>query len=288
MRQDAACWSPAPGSPRCWEATAGPDRCWPRRRTAIATACRPYGRATMPSALPGSEGCDSQPLPPSAAGWSAHRPVPPAGDPGYARAAAGTPGHRGNEARAGKCLDNNGGRTTDGNPVVLSTCDGSAEQQWTLQGDGTIRNQGHCLAVQHAGTTSMTPVWLYTCDGGPAQLWRTGSNHAVVNPNSGLCLADSHSATADGNPIWVYTCDGGPPSGGACRAWPPIRPVRRCRWGTSPDGRRSSRTTSPRTCRWAASRRRSPANGPPTPTGGPTPAATAPTSRPRPSASVTA
>ena len=111
---------------------------------------------------------------------------------------------------AGKCLDNSGGRTTDGNPIILSTCAGSAGQQWTLQGDGTIRNQGHCLAVQHAGTTSMTPVWLYTCDGGPAQLWRTGSNHAVVNPNSGLCLADSHSATADGNPIWVYTCDGGP------------------------------------------------------------------------------
>ena len=58
---------------------------------------------------------------------------------------------------AGKCLDNSGGSTANGNPIVLSTCNGSAEQQWTLPGDGTIRNQGHCLAVQHAGVTSMTP-----------------------------------------------------------------------------------------------------------------------------------
>ena len=62
---------------------------------------------------------------------------------------------------AGKCLDNSGGSTADGNPIVLSTCNGSAGQQWTLPGDGTVRNQGHCLAVQHAGIASMTPVWLY-------------------------------------------------------------------------------------------------------------------------------
>src|SRR5690348_14870075 len=111
---------------------------------------------------------------------------------------------------AGKCLDNSGGSIANGNPIVLSACNGSAEQQWTLPGDGTIRNQGHCLAVQHAGITSMTPVWLYACDGGPAQLWQANGNHTVVNPHSGLCLADSHSGTADGNPIWVYTCDAGP------------------------------------------------------------------------------
>jgi hypothetical protein len=111
---------------------------------------------------------------------------------------------------AGKCLDDLGGSTADGNPIVLSSCNGSTQQQWTLNGDGTIRNQGHCLAVQYAGVSSMTPVWLYTCDGGPAQLWTIQSNAAVVNPHSGLCLADAHSGTANGNPIWVYTCDAGP------------------------------------------------------------------------------
>ena len=111
---------------------------------------------------------------------------------------------------ARKCLDNSGGNTANGNPIVLSACNGSAEQQWTLPGDGTIRNHGHCLAVRHAGVTSMTPVWLYTCDGGPAQLWKATSSQTVVNPHSGLCLADSRSKTADGNPIWVYSCDAGP------------------------------------------------------------------------------
>lgn len=111
---------------------------------------------------------------------------------------------------AGKCLDNLGGSTANGNPIVLSTCNGSPEQQWSLSGDGTIRNQGYCLAVQHAGVASTTPVWLYTCDGGPAQLWTVRGDGTVVNPHSGLCLADSHGGTADGNPIWVYSCDGGP------------------------------------------------------------------------------
>src|SRR5690242_12804522 len=111
----------------------------------------------------------------------------------------------------GKCLDNTGGVTTNGNPIQLWTCDGLSRQQWTLPGDGTIRVQGnHCLAVKGAGTTSMTPVWLWDCDGGPAQIWTVNANGTIVNNHSGLCLADKGGGTTDGNPIWVYTCDAGP------------------------------------------------------------------------------
>ncbi len=108
-----------------------------------------------------------------------------------------------------KCLDNSGGGTANGNPIVLSACNGSAEQLWTLPGDQTIRNHGHCLAVRHAGVTSMTPVVLSACDGRAAKLWRATSKQTLVNPHSGLCLADSHGSTANGNPVWVDACDGG-------------------------------------------------------------------------------
>ncbi|WP_061294622.1 ricin-type beta-trefoil lectin domain protein [Herbidospora cretacea] len=112
---------------------------------------------------------------------------------------------------AAKCLDNAAGNTANGNPIVLWTCNGTAHQQWTLPGDGTVRVQGnHCLAVKNAGTVSTTPVWLYTCDGGPAQIWSPRPNGTLVNPNSGLCLSSKNVGTADGNPIWVYTCDAGP------------------------------------------------------------------------------
>ncbi|MGC5011449.1 ricin-type beta-trefoil lectin domain protein [Streptosporangium sp. DT93] len=112
---------------------------------------------------------------------------------------------------AGKCLENAGGNTADGNPIVLRACNGTAHQRWTLPGDGTIRVQGdHCLAVKGAGTVSTTPVWLYTCDGGPAQIWTPRPNGTLVNDHSGLCLASKNAGTADGNPIWVYTCDAGP------------------------------------------------------------------------------
>jgi hypothetical protein len=110
----------------------------------------------------------------------------------------------------GKCLDNSGGRHADGNVIVLSSCNGGAEQEWTLRANGTIRTDGSCLAVKHAGVSSQTPVWLYACDAGPAQIWRAKSDHTLVNPHSGLCLADSHGGLANGNPIWVYTCDDGP------------------------------------------------------------------------------
>jgi beta-glucanase (GH16 family) len=112
---------------------------------------------------------------------------------------------------AGKCLDNAGGFTANGNKIQLWDCDGLSRQQWSLPGDGTIRVQGnHCLAVQGAGTASQTPVWLYDCDGGPAQIWTVNANGEIVNNHSGLCLADKGANTTNGNPIWVYTCDGGP------------------------------------------------------------------------------
>jgi ricin-type beta-trefoil lectin protein/glycosyl hydrolase family 16 len=111
----------------------------------------------------------------------------------------------------GKCLDNAGGLTANGNKIQLWDCDGLSRQQWSLPGDGTIRVQGnHCLAVQGAGTASQTPVWLYDCDGGPAQIWTVKANGEIVNNHSGLCLADKGASTTNGNPIWVYTCDGGP------------------------------------------------------------------------------
>jgi Ricin-type beta-trefoil lectin domain/Glycosyl hydrolases family 16 len=111
----------------------------------------------------------------------------------------------------GKCLDNAGSFTANGNTIQLWDCDGLSRQQWSLPGDGTIRVQGnHCLAVQGAGTASQTPVWLYDCDGGPAQIWTVQANGEIVNNHSGLCLADKGAGTANGNPIWVYSCDGGP------------------------------------------------------------------------------
>ena len=71
---------------------------------------------------------------------------------------------------AGKCVDVSGGGTADGTKVQLWTCTGSANQQWTVNGD-TLRALGKCLDVAGGSTANGTQVQLSTCNGtGGAEL----------------------------------------------------------------------------------------------------------------------
>jgi F5/8 type C domain-containing protein/ricin-type beta-trefoil lectin protein len=89
---------------------------------------------------------------------------------------------------SGNCLANQNSLNTEGNPIGVSACNGSAGQQWSPYTDGTIRTQGGCLDVVSAGTTSGTDVDWYPCNGTNAQNWTAQANGELVNPNSGLCL----------------------------------------------------------------------------------------------------
>lgn len=110
---------------------------------------------------------------------------------------------------ASKCLDNLDGKAVNGNKISLWDCDSTAAQQWTLPGDGTIRNNGYCLDVKGAGKTKSTIVQLYKCNGTVAQQWKVNSNaKTVVNPNSNMCLDVRSAHTANGTQIQIYTCNG--------------------------------------------------------------------------------
>ena len=104
----------------------------------------------------------------------------------------------------GVCLANKSALNTEGNPMIVSSCDGDAGQQWSVYSDGTLRTQGGCLDVVSAGTTSGTDTDWYPCNGTNAQDWTHESNGELVNPNSGLCLTDT-----GGNPspqLEIETC----------------------------------------------------------------------------------
>jgi hypothetical protein len=66
--------------------------------------------------------------------------------------------------------------TTPGTAVILWTCQGSANQQWTFAADGTIRGvqSGLCLDVTGGATGNGTPVELWTCSAAANQRWTTG------------------------------------------------------------------------------------------------------------------
>jgi len=113
-------------------------------------------------------------------------------------------------SQLGNCLDNRGGSTANGNTVWLYTCNKTIAQEWTISGDGTIRNQGHCLDVKYSGVTPGTIVWLYNCNGTGAQQWQSTANGTVINPQSKLCLDVRDGMTASGVQAQVYTCNSTP------------------------------------------------------------------------------
>jgi type 1 glutamine amidotransferase len=108
---------------------------------------------------------------------------------------------------AGKCVDVNGGSTTDGTKIQLWTCNSGPNQQWTVGSDGTIRALGKCMALN--GTANATPVQLRTCNGSGGQQWTSGANSALVNPQSGRCLDANGGSSADGTQLIIWSCHGG-------------------------------------------------------------------------------
>jgi hypothetical protein len=96
----------------------------------------------------------------------------------------------------GLCLANSSALNTEGNPMVVNTCNGGSGQQWSTYSDNTLRVQGGCLDVVSAGTTSGSNVDWYPCNGTAAQNWTHQANGELVNPNSGLCLTDPGGNTS--------------------------------------------------------------------------------------------
>ena len=77
---------------------------------------------------------------------------------------------------AGKCLDAYGQSTVAGTKVIVYTCNGQANQQWTVRADGTVAGvqSGLCLDAAGQGTANGTMVLLWTCNGQANQQWSRG------------------------------------------------------------------------------------------------------------------
>jgi glucose/arabinose dehydrogenase len=105
----------------------------------------------------------------------------------------------------GKCVDVSGANTADGTRIQLWTCNGTAAQQWSLPGDGTIRALGKCLDVAGGATANGTVTQLWTCNGTGAQQWVAQSG-GLRNPQSGRCLEAAGGSTADGTVLHVWDC----------------------------------------------------------------------------------
>ncbi len=110
---------------------------------------------------------------------------------------------------AGKCLDVRDGGSADGTAVQISSCTGSARQQWTVAAGSTVKALGKCLDVSGGGTADGTRVVLWSCNGGTNQNWQAYPDGSLRNPQSGKCLDVSGANSSDGTLVHLWTCHGG-------------------------------------------------------------------------------
>jgi hypothetical protein len=107
----------------------------------------------------------------------------------------------------GKCLDDDGDGTSDGNRIQLYTCNGTDAQSWSYV-DGTLVGPGgKCLDDSGAATSDGNRIQLYTCNGTAAQQW-SYVNNTLVGP-AGKCLDVTAYDSADGTPLELWDCNGG-------------------------------------------------------------------------------
>ncbi|UXY17776.1 ricin-type beta-trefoil lectin domain protein [Streptomyces cynarae] len=154
----------------------------------------------------------ADPLHPNDAGYQKmadafHRGIQAADGAGWLRNPAPAPA-RVQSGIAGKCLDVNGANTADGTAVQIWSCNGAANQLWSLYTDGTLRSMGKCLDAAGGNTANGTKVQIWACHGGSNQVWQP-YNGGYRNPASGRCLDDPGSSTADGTQLVLWDCNGG-------------------------------------------------------------------------------
>ncbi|ANP50891.1 hypothetical protein J2Z21_005187 [Streptomyces griseochromogenes] len=110
---------------------------------------------------------------------------------------------------AGKCLDIAGANSADGTAVQLYDCNGTAAQQWTVGGDGTVRALGKCLDVTGNATADGAKAQLWSCTGGANQKWTVTAAHDIVNPQANKCLDVTDNSSANGARAQIWGCGGG-------------------------------------------------------------------------------
>ncbi|WP_343240763.1 MULTISPECIES: RICIN domain-containing protein [unclassified Streptomyces] len=150
------------------------------------------------SSAPGAKASGTQGAPQDAATSKPTARTPPAN----AAPASGGTTNGGNAGTAtalvnpgtGKCLS--GSKASDGTPLILAACDGSANQKWDPS-NGTVRTKGLCMDAAWGATAPGTVVQLANCSGNPAQRFSVrAGNSTVYSEQAKLCVGTVNGGTA--------------------------------------------------------------------------------------------
>jgi len=114
-----------------------------------------------------------------------------------------------------KCIDNYSNSVSNGNAIVIHTCNGTAAQDIYFESDNTIRFQINattvkCLDNSAGGSANGNKIQLWDCDSSnPNQKWVMRDDQNIVNPATGKCLDNPSDGRTDGTALQLYDCNSG-------------------------------------------------------------------------------
>lgn len=122
-----------------------------------------------------------------------------------------TPPSGGNALKSnlsGRCIDIPGANAVDGARLQMYDCNNTAAQQWTFNGDGTLRALGKCMDPAGGALTNGTPIQLVTCNGNPVQRFTLSGAGDLVNISANKCVDIKDYNTANGAQLHLWECTG--------------------------------------------------------------------------------
>ena len=122
--------------------------------------------------------------------------------------------------RHGKCIDLDGGNTSNGANIQQWSCgNGNSNQIFRLSQVGSYYQikhaaSGKCLDVKGYGTSNGSTIHLWSCHGGDNQLFSLSSNSStsdvrdfkIVGKQSGKCVDLSGGSSSNGADIQIWSC----------------------------------------------------------------------------------
>ncbi|KAJ3561320.1 hypothetical protein NP233_g10267 [Leucocoprinus birnbaumii] len=110
-----------------------------------------------------------------------------------------------------KCLDVRGSKYTDGTPVDIFDCNGTAAQNWVIQPGTTqvkLAGKNFCLDAGSPKNGSKMKIW--TCYPGlPAQTWYYTDDKRIALKNQGFCLDLTDGVSENFQVMQVWKCSSG-------------------------------------------------------------------------------
>ena len=106
----------------------------------------------------------------------------------------------------GKCIDVPNGSSVDGARLQMWTCNNSAAQKWSFEGDGTVRGVGKCMDPAGGALTNGTPIQLVTCNGNPVQRFTLSGAGDLVNVSANKCVDIADWNGNDGARLQLWDC----------------------------------------------------------------------------------